>query len=480
MSECTSRWLTIVEVSQKQNYIFRSKKLKNNIIASDVIAYLTSPQFFEETAGDLYTEENLVYAGGGHTVLEFASSDQAYDFSRRISKYIIHNLNEIEVFIKTIPYEEMKDGKKQVASDNLGELIGQLEIKKAIRTSSLHQGSFGIEQRNLEQKDEIGEKEQKISRFMQNPKLQEIIDPYKLAEAFDKLGGSHGVSNFLAVIHIDGNQMGKKVKRFDDTLKGETFGEYKKKKRAFSEKIEERFQNAYLQILKIVAKKMKEKKLDKLDLADNYFPIRKIILAGDDVCIVTEGRIGLECARLYLEELFKANDDNMTLSACAGVALVHRNYPFYKAYELAERLCFQAKKCIAGYAEHAGADICAIDWHIEFGEIAGGMDAVRAHYITKDKRHLEGRPYIVCGDECGLNTVGAHQYRAFLDVIRKIQVKEDSASRRKLKKLRSVLKSGSIETDVFIKKNLLTGVIDGKEPELFDALELMDTFISLD
>ena len=32
-------------------------------------------------------------------------------------------------------------------------------------------------------------------------------------------------------------------------------------------------------------------------------PIRPLILAGDDVCFVTAGRIALECARVFLERL---------------------------------------------------------------------------------------------------------------------------------------------------------------------------------
>ena len=60
------RVLTILEVSQKQNYIFSSKRLRANAERSNEIAYVTGSEFFRESARDLYDErQNLVYAGGG-------------------------------------------------------------------------------------------------------------------------------------------------------------------------------------------------------------------------------------------------------------------------------------------------------------------------------------------------------------------------------------------------------------------------------
>lgn len=51
-------------------------------------------------------------------------------------------------------------------------------------------------------------------------------------------------------------------------------------------------------------------------------------------------------------------------SACAGVAIVHQSYPFYKAYEIAESLCSSAKKYNASLDKEGCANACAIDWHI--------------------------------------------------------------------------------------------------------------------
>lgn len=67
-----NRTLVILEVSRKQDYIFASKRLKENARRSEDIRNVTSSEFFQEVAGFAYQEsENLIYAGGGHTVLQF-------------------------------------------------------------------------------------------------------------------------------------------------------------------------------------------------------------------------------------------------------------------------------------------------------------------------------------------------------------------------------------------------------------------------
>ena len=57
------KYLAILEVSQKQAFIFFSNKLKENVINSAIIAWVTSSFFFETITGDpaIYSEEkNLV------------------------------------------------------------------------------------------------------------------------------------------------------------------------------------------------------------------------------------------------------------------------------------------------------------------------------------------------------------------------------------------------------------------------------------
>lgn len=96
----------------------------------------------------------------------------------------------------------------------------------------------------------------------------------------------------------------------------------------------------------IVKMNLEKGVLKGLNLKDRNFPVRRIITAGDDICFVTEGRIGIECAVAFIKALSKRKnkEDGEGYAACGGVAIVHQKYPFYQAYELAEMLWQSCEK----------------------------------------------------------------------------------------------------------------------------------------
>lgn len=97
--------LVILEVSRKQDYIFASKQLRENARRSAIISYVTDSAFFECAAGDLYTKaDNLVYTGGGHTVLQFDSPEQARRFAQRVTSKAMVDFDGLELFVKQMPY----------------------------------------------------------------------------------------------------------------------------------------------------------------------------------------------------------------------------------------------------------------------------------------------------------------------------------------------------------------------------------------
>lgn len=72
------RYLTMLEVSQKQAYIFSSNKLKDNIVNSSVIAWMMDPEYLKQihTQGcGIYLQIycRSVYANG-HTDTQTAKS----------------------------------------------------------------------------------------------------------------------------------------------------------------------------------------------------------------------------------------------------------------------------------------------------------------------------------------------------------------------------------------------------------------------
>lgn len=514
-------YLTILEVSQKQVYIFASNKLQDNIVNSAVIAWVMSPEYFKEKAVQLdgtalfSQKKNLVYSGGGHTVLEFETKSQAFEFVKKVTTSIRKEYPGLEVFAKTKEYDNT-----DTPGGNLKELTKALERKKAERKSAFHQGSFGIEKIDsttlnpvfAEQSPLAGvmpEEEQKIDK-----KLSANQYGYHRVWKFEDLGGSKDISNFIAIVHIDGNAMGKRVENLYQQNKHISWEDYKKKLKTFSDSIDNDFKNSYKEMVELVAKNLESGRLEKLSIKEKKFPVRRIITAGDDICFVTEGRIGLECAVAFLKALSEKQneEDKMGYAACAGVAIVHQKYPFYRAYELAEHLCSNAKKFGATLSTERGGEISSIDWHIEYGEMKDTLDEIRKAYKTADGKQLELRPYIVCAPEDILAQEKIRQYRHFKQLITSIQEKEFDYSKGRLKELRGVLKQGEVAAQHYLKfhkiediardsyqgifekvdtsgigsgnklrREIFIETFDRKQRSLlFDTIEMLDTFIQLE
>ncbi len=492
--------LLIMEVSQKQAYIFKNKELKKNIDASYTIDEITSSGYFNKYFPEYYNEEkNLVYSGGGHTILVFdndveendntGKENQAVRFAKKLSKQIFCDYDGLEVFIKIMDYDENAE-----PSENIQNLMQKLEEKKAIRRASFRQGTFGMEVLQ----------EKKGAKTRREEKMEgEEITPYKLVTQLEKLGGNKDDNNFIAVVHIDGNLMGKKVQKNDEVIdgilkpqgnkltSGEKLDIYRAEKQKFSKDIDDLFQDAYNDMQNVVKKQIENGNLKDLSLEETKengekqinFPIRRIIRAGDDICFVSEGRIGIECAVEYMKALWKRSEGEN--SACAGVAIVHQSYPFYKAYEIAESLCSSAKKYNASLDKEGCANACAIDWHIEYGEMYGGLDEIRKHYVDADGKSILARPYFVCGDEKYEGKAGNRTYANFKQTMEEMEYalhnkcedEEDRMiARRKLKELRTYLKESEEAVDAYFKKSRLDQYLT-KNDKNFDVIEVMDTYI---
>lgn len=520
------RYLTILEISRKQAYIFASNKLRDNALNSAIIAWIMDPEYFEKEINDksVFSEEkNRVYSGGGHTVLEFGSFKQAEAFTKAITNIIHREFSGMEVFAKTIPYRERSPkGEAMTHGDNLRALTKELEKKKAVRRAAFRQGSFGIEKIDAATLSPVPAGKQARPRM---PEKEEEFDSlilsgnYASARYFEELGGDKGNSGFIAVVHIDGNSMGKRMEELYEKCRDKEWEGFREDVDICSREIDAHFKEAYIEMAGCVKRNIESGKLAGLKLkkkegtGETYLPVRRIITAGDDVCFVAEGRIGLECAVEFLKALGKKkNHDGKGYAACAGVAIVHQKYPFFRAYKLAELLCKNAKTLGPSLDADSGNMVCAIDWHIEYGETGSSIEEIRRKYLTKDGNRLEMRPYIVSGPEAVIQKEPVRQYGNFKKLIKRLCSGEDPYARGKIRELRTVLKQGELQAGHFLKFNKIETLIlesyygifsemdygrvftgrgmekpvfvktaDGKYRSfLFDAIEMMDTYLELE
>lgn len=167
----------------------------------------------------------------------------------------------------------------------------------------------------------------------------------------------------------------------------------------FSNQIKIAFINAFQKVVDTIQANVEFLKEKGLNIKDGVLPIRKVILSGDDVCYITDARIAIDCAAIFLNELEKYKVLDEKITACAGIAMVREKYPFFKTYELSEQLCRQAKSSIPDDVNES-----RLDWHIVQGEYNNNLNEIRnTMYRTYDEKQLLLRPLIVSVDSDGIN-----------------------------------------------------------------------------
>lgn len=458
--------LVILEVSQKQAYIFGDKQLKENVKRSKLIDWVTDPNFFIEIAAELFnTENNLVYAGGGHTILQFDQKEDALAFVRVVTRTAYLNYG-IELFAKTMDYAvDLTPG------ENITELKKALEAKKSLRLSTFHQRGIGLEKETL--------------RTFNLP--TEDKREKKYPTKIERLCGAKDdgpKDNLYAVVHIDGNGMGAKVHAVTEK-KVDNWEECRQNHRAFSDNVTKRFQETMNELVEKVEEWQKAGRFEKwlgYTKDSEQIPFRPVIQAGDDVTFLAPAFIALECAAEFLQILDKktGNETESTkrYAACAGIVMVHKKYPFDRAYNMAEALCGSAKRYAAELAEkakRAGKSqaemerIAAMDWHIEFGQGKSTLSAIREDYFTVDSgdgetesspiRRMNLRPLCVNG----YVDTPFRTYDYFKCLLKLME--EAKYPRSKVKNLREVLK----QTEDEVWNYMITNQIQSLSKLGFDA-----------
>lgn len=422
------RQLMILEVSQKQAYIFAPRELKQNLIRSAQIARVTSDAFFRETCPEHYlTERNLVYTGGGHAVLQFDTKADADCFAKAVSLQVLRDYPGMALLVRQMTYNPQKS-----PGENLNELSRQLEEKKARRESSFYLRALGVERPD----PELGVKGA-------GPTVR-IPAGWSLTDDVDEITGE---DNFLAVIHIDGNAMGKRVQGIYRAC-GADWADCTQRLRTFSAGIDAHFAAAYDDMAQELAAALERK-----GWPSRKLPLRKLIGAGDDVCFITAGRLGLQAAASFLTHLQgKVNKaDQQAYTACAGIVLIHRKFPFRRAYDLSEALCSNAKK----FAREHGGQVSAMDYHIAYGQMKPTLSEIRRDYRTEDGGYLELRPLAVTGD-----VPPERRYDFLTALLGEMQKNASGLARSKIKALRTAFHQGELESQLAMRMTQTEDLLD--------------------
>ena len=490
------------EVSQKQRYIFRSNRLRENIGASAIIRWLTEkPEHFFEHEWHVPMPNYLHKSvGGGSALYVFATRDDAEAFANELSLGVLKHLPGLELFLVTEPMDWDKDllyaadgAPKDGRANVIGILRDRLAAKKNRREHAVRQYTWGIHRQCPESgmpanelvpvpdsdepaaramelivKDRFGRKSLKDfdDRFLEGQEIRTANgkEPEFMHQEYLErvLGGEKSAKNYVAIVHIDGNAMGNKVGAFLKTPFTNN-DDYLKQYSRFTEDIDRAYRTALRRMIAHVMRDFDRwagtiygNNKELLDQYAHVVPLRPVVQSGDDVSFIALGQLGIEMARVFLQYLqqqsMAINGEPFRFDACAGVAIVRRKFPFWLAYELAEQLCANAKKrlkresglWLPDGAEDDGQPFEAslIDWEIAAsGDVDPDVEARRERLFRTEEGPLLNRPYYLFRDS------GDGRYRhpsnyltAFLPALDDIA--KSGMARGKWKALRSVYHQG--------------------------------------
>ncbi len=395
MSDCV---LALYDCRSKQEYIYRTNRMLEISGGSALLAELFSDFFKDQknfktdwrsninVSGDFVGDfeksgfdGELLYEGGGNLFVIYRNREVYLEINKRLSRYAIDKTYSVSIVASCVP-----------VTGNFNEDRSRLYAENTTRKN---QGTFLVPNNVLPftqidrltympivKKDKKGDKDDKNEYTMESKlKYQKgisrgeniILD--NMIE-FDK-------KSILAVIYIDGNNMGAKLKEV--TKKINSYAEGVSALRKFS-------LNTNTAFVDTPIKKIEEFLSSKFDNAPekekNNYLYRKVISGGDEITLVCNARLVPDILGIYFKALRGAKEKN---SACAGAALFHSHAPFSEVYKIAEECC-ESGKSIAHLP--GNADNSYIDFHFCHSGITNDLKTLR------EEQGILTQPYQVGAD----------------------------------------------------------------------------------
>jgi len=453
--------LVLIETSGNQAFIFATNKLRENVGASELTAQ-TGTHFVlkavHEAGGLTPVREDLrkaeaypalsadnpveiILAISGKALLLVKDAKLGRQIVRSVTSLALQEAPGLEV--RGVVSRDFDD-----QQDCLHALIGEvhreyekvrsrlpgptarfqrLPIVAECATSGLPAASYEDSKRDPAARSGITLAKRKAAQDGLN-RIKEVVLrhkkqyslPYSTSE-IEELG-----CDWLAIVHADGNGLGEVFLKFGEAAGTQNNRDYISKLRSLSLALDECTERAFCEALAILRPKPRTKTL----------PIIPLVLGGDDLTVVCDGRQALQFTKKFIDCFEKETKKHQDITSiqklsggvtcCAGVAIVKPHFPFHAGYQLAEELLKEAKKL---GKRDPNAFVSAIDYHILYDSSGPDLERIRRE-LTVDQGGtlLVGRPYLSSSD-------GTTTNRCWQDLAKRIEsvrASDDQDNRRRL------------------------------------------------
>lgn len=464
-----------------QSYIFKTNKVKEIIGGSIIIdnliidglkeyakskdsnLYLTN---WENDSPDAFIKEDskvemqVMFVGGGNAYVLFRKGEICEKVNRYLGRYVLDKTYSLNLAIAVV--EKTESYKNDYSAINL-----EMRRIKACMPSVAPVGAFPFMNADSITGYPISEYNGEYlcrESFLKTTASKKDENGIKI---LDDLVPKKGDNSTLALVHMDGNSLGKRIMKVMSGV--EKYPEAIKIMRNLSSGIDKAFNEAFNEMV------------DKMNKIINKPWHRKIVLAGDDITFICNGKMALNAVECFLMELNKQNadfiGDGEILTACAGISYCNSHFPFSDAYKTAEA-CLDNAKDRAKESEHSINNLVGnfVDFQLCSNVNSKNLDDYREkHYMVGGESFIARPYYIDVDNDKGLNIKNKdYSLKLFKDLSEKL----DNLPRNISKEIRNIIPLGDneIEKEINFLSSRAYDFNDLKDNKgiYYDALELLD------
>lgn len=441
----TKNILALYDCRSKQEYIYRTNRVQEITGASELLSSLFKDFFNEENKqfrikgnwhekaeGDFIGNFNssgldaeVIYEGGGNLCVIFKDKETYIKVNKALSRQVLEKTYAVSIIASAVEVsgDFIDDRARLYAENAMQKNLGSYHIPcNVLPFTQVDRLTYQPIVEKSSGKEYTSESIRKKRKYEEVSKKSKTDSKQILENEFDAMT-EKGTESLLAIIYIDGNNMGKKVKEITANVKDYTSGV--NALRGFSEKTN----------LDFVEKPIKaiEERLTELynseDTHKNRYSYRKVISGGDEITIVCNAHAVPDILDTYFETLTSESSN----SACAGVAIFHSHAPFADVYEIAEQSCEMGKKLSH---KSGNEDKNYIDFHYCHAGITNSLDEIRDHQEAK----FTARPYEYSTDWQEFKRIGKMLKginRSDVKALGEAVIKGDSYYKTELRRIRS-------------------------------------------